>query len=92
MDSNVIDTLTSQDTPSMVVEGGIMLLTLVGVGLKIAGKNVPVIDQLLKMLQVVAKVLPKKQVLPPPSDPAKEAGLAAVIELKPEDKKTPEQP
>jgi hypothetical protein len=92
MDSNVIDTLASQDTPSMVVEGGIMLLTLVGVGLKIAGKNVPVIDQILKMLQVVAKVLPKKQALPPPSDPAKEVGLAAVIELKPEDKKPPEQP
>lgn len=81
MDANLSDALLNQDTPTMVVEGIVTLLTLVGVGLKAAGKNVPIIDQVLTVAKLVLKVLPQKKALPP-SDPEKEAGLAAVIELK----------
>lgn len=82
------DALANQDTPTIIVEGAISILTLVGVGLKVAGKQVPILDQLLGLLQKVAPMI-KKKAPPAPSDPAKEPGLAAVIELKPKDKKDP---
>ena len=68
----------------------VLSVLLVGVpaGLKLAGKDVPVVDQIVKVLTGLLKGRAKPIVAPPPAEGEK-VGLAAVIDIKPE---TPEKP
>ena len=73
----------------MVVVGTAVaiLVTLVAIGLKMAGRSVPVLDQIVSLVNAGVKLLPKKA--PPAPAPDEKTGLAAVVDIKsaPEDKK-----
>lgn len=70
------------DWPQVVGLTVIVLGTLVGAGLKIAGKPVPVLDQVVSLTKAGLKILPKKA----PAAPAEgeKQGVEAVVEVKSE--------
>lgn len=78
------------DWPQVVGLTVIVLGTLVGAGLKIARKPVPVLDQVVSLTKAALKMLPKKEQVAPAE--GEKQGVEAVVEVKPEEAKPEEKP
>lgn len=85
------DALAMHSTVGYVLAGVVALLFLVPIILKALGKNVPLLDPVLKILTaIVARLVKGKTVEAPAEEVKKEPGVGNVVELKdwpPEDKK-----
>lgn len=76
------DAVATQNWPVVVAVSAVLVLALVASVLKMMGKSVPLVDQILGVAKSGVKLLPKKD---PPS-PAKEEGIAAVVKVEDEKK------
>lgn len=85
------DALAMHSTVGYVLAGVVALLFLVPIVLKALGKNVPLLDPVLKILTaIVARLVKGKTVEAQAEEVKKEPGVGNVVELKdwpPEDKK-----
>lgn len=85
------DALAMHSTLGYVLAGVVAVLVLLPIVLKALGKNVPLLDPLLKIAQAIVSRLVKGKTVedPKPAEVEKQAGASNVVELKdwPEDKK-----
>lgn len=80
--SQLSDAVAAQNWPVVVAVSVVVVLALVASVLKMMGKSVPLVDQILGVAKAGVKLLPKKE---SPS-PAKEEGIAAVVKVEDEKK------
>ena len=76
------DAVATQNWPVVVAVSVVVVLALVAAVLKMLGKTVPLVDQILAVAKAGVKLLPKKAA----PDPAKEEGIAAVVKVEDEKK------
>lgn len=81
------DAVARGDWPTVVALTVIVLGSLVGAGLKMAGKPVPILDQVVAGAKAVAKLLPRKPAAQPAPD--EKQGIEAVVEVKQAEEKKP---
>lgn len=82
--SSLTDAASRGDWLQVAVMAVVAVAVLVAAGLKVAGKQVPVLDKLIDLAKGLLKLLPKKQVEAKPGDPQ---GVEAVVKVEAESDK-----
>ena len=80
--SQLSDAVAAHNWPVVVAVSLVVALALVAAVLKMIGKKVPLVDQVLDVAKSGVKLLPKT----PAPDPAKEQGIASVVKVEDEKK------